>query len=79
MMFLNIVLSSGHGILIFTVFILDIEDLFHVIRKWVLLMKEKIGRFRKEKEIKERKRSATGQLIQMVARQNNMLARSMSL
>ena len=77
MKFLTTVLNSGHGILIFTVFILDIEDLFKLFRKWGLAIKEKIDEIRKEREIKERKKSATGQFVQMVIRQNNMVTNSM--
>ena len=43
MMFLDIVLTSGHGILIFTVFILDIEDLFNAIKKLVSAMGGALG------------------------------------
>ena len=77
MKFLDIVLTSGHGILIFTVFILDIEDLFKLFRKWGLAIKEKLDEIRKEREIKERKRSATGQFVQMVTKQNNVVTNSM--
>lgn len=77
MLFLATVLTSGHGIIIFSVFILDIEDLFKFIREWGLFIKEKIEGFKKERDIKERKSSATGQFVQMVARQNNMVTRSM--
>ena len=74
---LNIILTSGNGIIIFSVFILDIEDLFKFIRKWFFFIREKINGFRKERKIKEIKRSATGQFDQMVAMQNNMVTRSM--
>ena len=74
---LNIILTSGNGIIIFSVFILDIEDLFKLIRKWFFFIREKINGFRKERKIKEIKRSATGQFDQMVAMQNNMVTRSM--
>ena len=77
MMFLDIVLTSGHGILIFTVFILDIEDLFNAIKKLVLTIRQKIEGIREEIKEKERKRSATGQLVQMIARQNNLITKSM--
>ena len=77
MKFLTTVLNSGHGILIFTVFILDVEDLFKLLRKWGLAIKEKIDEIKKEREIKERKKSATGQFVQMVIRQNNMVTNSM--
>ena len=77
MKFLETVLTAGHGIIIFSVFILDIEDLFKFIRKWVLFIKEKIDEFRKERDIKERKKSATGQFVQMVVMRNNSLTNSM--
>ena len=77
MMFLDIVLTSGHGILIFTVFILDIEDLFNAIKKLVLTIRQKIEGIREEIKEKERKRSATGQFVQMMARQNNLITKSM--
>ena len=63
--------------LIFTVFILDIEDLFNAIKKVVLAIKEKFDAIREEREEKIRKRSATGQFIQMVSRQNDVITRSM--
>ena len=78
MMFLDIVLTSGHGILIFSVFILDFEDLFNAIKKMIKIIQEKVNGIRAEREEKERKRSATGQLIQMVAKQNDLITRSMS-
>ena len=77
MKFLDTVFTAGHGIIIFSVFILDIEDLFKFIRKWFFFIREKINGFRKERKIKEIKRSATGQFDQMVAMQNNMVTRSM--
>ena len=77
MMFLDIVLTSGHGILIFTVFILDIEDLFNAIKKLVLTIRQKIEGIREEIKEKERKKSATGELVQMIARQNNLITKSM--
>ena len=77
MTFLDVVLTSGHGILIFTVFVLDIEDLFKAIRKIVLSLKLKIDGIREEREVKRRKSSATGRFIQMVARQDNLIVRSM--
>ena len=77
MMFLDIVLTSGHGILIFTVFILDIEDLFNAIKKLVLTIRQKIDGIREEIKEKERKKSATGELVQMIARQNNLITKSM--
>ena len=77
MMFLDIVLTSGHGILIFTVFILDIEDLFNAIKKLVLTIRQKIDGIREEIKEKERKKSATGELVQMIAIQNNLITKSM--
>ena len=56
---------------------MDIEDLFNAIKKLVLTIRQKIEGIREEIKEKERKRSATGQFVQMIARQNNLITKSM--